>query len=64
MLDPLKKISIKIAKKFKIIINLFPALFLAEKGWDKPRKGEKNFRPQFHSYWSPARKFREKQQKN
>ena len=31
-LDPIKKIPIKIAKKFKIIKILFPTLFLAKMG--------------------------------
>ena len=41
ILDPVKKIAKKKAKKFKIIDNLFPALFLAETEWDRPREGEK-----------------------
>ena len=32
ILDPVKKIPIKIAKKFKIIKNLFPALFPGKTG--------------------------------
>ena len=60
ILDPVKKIPKKIAKKIKIIKNLFPALFIAKTGRDRTRKGEKNFRPQFRSYSTPARKFRKK----
>ena len=41
MLDPGKKISRKIAKKFKKLKNLFQEIFLAKTGWDRPRKGEK-----------------------
>ena len=47
----------KIAKKFKKLKNLFPALFLAKMGWDRPRKGEKNFSPEFRSCLTSARKF-------
>ena len=42
-----KKIAKKIAKKFKNLKNLFPALFLAKTGKDRPRKREKNFSPEF-----------------
>ena len=41
MLDPGKKFPKKIAKKFKKLKKLFPAWFLAETGWDRPRKREK-----------------------
>ena len=64
LLDPVKKIPKKIAKKFKIIKNLFPAVFLAKTGRDRTRKGEKNFRLQLRSYSTPARKFQKKSQKN
>ena len=47
----------KNSKNFK---NLFPALFLAKTGLDRPRKGEKNFSPEFRSYSTPARKFQKK----
>ena len=40
--------------------NPFPALFLAKMGLDRPRKREKNFSPEFHSYSTRARKFRKK----
>ena len=43
ILDPVKKIPNKIAKKFKKLKNLFPALFLAKTEWDRPRKREKKF---------------------
>ena len=59
-----KKNSEKIAKKFKKLKKLFPALFLAKIGLDRPRKREKNFRPEFRSYSTFARKFRKKQLKN
>ena len=47
----------KIKKKLK---NPFPALVLAETGWDGPRKREKHFSPEFRSYSTRARKFRKK----
>ena len=51
MLDPGKKISKKIAKKIKKLKkNHFPALFFAKAGWDRPRKREKIFSPEFRSY--------------
>ena len=37
-----------------------PALFLAKTGWDRPRKGGKNFSPKFRSYSIPEKKFRKK----
>ena len=43
--DPGKKIPKKIEKKFKKLKNLFPALFLAKTGWDRPRKWEKILLP-------------------
>ena len=58
-----KKNSEKIAKKFKKLKKLFPALFLAKIGLDRPRKREKNFRPEFRSYSTRARKFRKKKSK-
>ena len=39
-------------KKLK---NLFPTLFLAKTGWDRRRKREKNFTPEFHSYSTQAK---------
>ena len=60
ILDPGKKIPKKIAKNSKNLKNLFPALFLAKTGSDRPRKGEKNFSPEFRSYLTPERKFRNK----
>ena len=47
ILDPGKKIPKKIAKKLK---NLFLALFLAKTGWDRQRKREKKFSPEFRSH--------------
>ena len=60
ILDPAKKILKKIAKKFKKFKNHFPTLFLAETGWDSPRKRKKNFTSEFRSYSTRARKFRKK----
>ena len=60
ILDPGNKDPKKIAKKFKKLINLFPALFLAKMGWDRPRKKEKNFSAEFCSYPTRARKFQKK----
>ena len=50
ILDPGKKIPKKIAKKLKKLKNLFPTLFLAKTGRDRPRKRGKNFTPEFRSY--------------
>ena len=61
MLDPSKKIPKKIVRKFKKLLNLFPALFLAKTGWDKTKKWKQNFTPEFGSYSTRARKFRKKQ---
>ena len=52
-----RKFQKKKAKKFKKWNKLFPALFLAKMGWDRRRKREKNFRPEFCSYSTRARKF-------
>ena len=49
ILDQGKKVPKKIAKKFKKVKNLFPVLFSAETGWDRPRKRKKNFSPEFCS---------------
>ena len=62
MHDPGKKIPKKIAKKLKK--NLSPALFFAKTGWDRPRKREKKFSPEFRSYSDLGRKFRKKYEKN
>ena len=43
ILDRGKKIPKKIAKKLKKLKNLFPTLFLAKTGRDRPRKREKKF---------------------
>ena len=55
--------SEKIAKKLKKLKNLFPTLFLAKTGWDRPGKREKKFTPEFCLYSTQARKFRKKWQK-
>ena len=52
--------SKKNSKKLKKLKNLFPTLFLAKTGLDRPRKREKNFTPEFRSYSTQARKFRKK----
>ena len=49
-LDSGKKIPKKIAKKLKRLKNLFPTLFLAKTGRDRPGKRVKNFTPEFRSY--------------
>ena len=49
-LDPGKKIPKKIAKQFKKSKNLISALFLSNKGRERPRKGKKKFCPVFRSY--------------
>ena len=63
ILDPGKKNSKKIAKKFKKLKNLFPELFLAKTGLDGPGKREKNFTPKFSSYPTRGRKFQKKKAK-
>ena len=63
ILDLGKKIPKKIAKKLKKLKNLFPALFLAEMGWDKLTKREENFSPEFRSYSTQARKFQKNSRK-
>ena len=55
VLDSGKKIPKKIAKKLKKLKNLFPTLFLAKTGRDRPRKREKNFTPEFRSFSTQAR---------
>ena len=47
VLDPGKKIPIKMAKQFKKSKNLIPALFLSNKGRERPRKRKKKFCPEF-----------------
>ena len=49
ILDLGKKITKKIAKKFKKLKNLFLALFLAQTGWYRLRERQKNFGPEFPS---------------
>jgi len=44
----------------KIEKNLFPALFLAKTGRDRPRKREENFSTEFRSYSTRPRKFPKK----
>ena len=58
ILDSGKKIPKKIANKFKKLKNLFPTLFLAKTGWDRPRKREKNFTPEFRSYSTQTKKLK------
>ena len=50
-------------KNTKKLKNLFPTLFLAKTGFDRPRKIEKNFSHEFRSYSTRARKFQKKLQK-
>ena len=64
ILDPAKKIPKTIVKTLKKFKNLFPILFFAKTGSDRPRKREKNFTPEFRSYSTQARKFPKKRQKN
>ena len=58
ILDPGNKIPKRIAKKMQKLKNLFLILFSAKTRWDRPRKREKNFSPEFRSYSTRARKFR------
>ena len=64
MLDQGKKILKKLEKEFKKLKNLFQEIFLAKTGWDRPRKGEKNFSPELRSYSTRARKFQKKEKKS
>ena len=50
----------KIKKLLSSIIFSQNGMRLGENGWDGPRKGEKNFSPEFCSYSTPVRKFRKK----
>ena len=59
ILDPGKKIPKKIEKKFKKLKNLFPALFLAKTGLDRPRKREK-FQSQIPFILNPGKKIPKK----
>ena len=56
ILDSGKKIPKKITNKLKKLKNLFPTLFLAKTGWDRPRKREKHFTPEFRSYSTQTKK--------
>ena len=58
---PRQENSKKNSKKISKIKNLFPALFSAQTGWDRPRKGKKKkFRREFCSCQTRARKFQKK----
>ena len=57
--------SKKIAKKFKKLENIIPALFLSKPGWDRPRKRKKNLvlnsvptRPGLENSKNIAKKFK------
>ena len=63
ILDPAKKIPKKVGKKLKNFKNLFPTLFLAKTGRDRPWKREKNFTPEFRSYSTQTRKFQKNSKK-
>ena len=63
ILDPDKKIPKKIAKKLRKLKNLFPTLFLAKTGRDRPRKREKKFTSKCRSYSTQTRKFQKNSQK-
>ena len=63
ILDPAKKILKKIVKKFKKFKNLFPILFLAKTGWDRPRQRDKNFTPESRSNSTQTRKFQKNSKK-
>ena len=63
ILDPGKKIPIKIVMKLKKLKNHCPTFFLAKMGCDRPRKIEKNFTSEFRSNPPRARKFRKSSKK-
>jgi len=54
------KISRKIAKKFKKLKNIIPALFPSKPGIDRTRNREKKNCPEFHFYPTWARNFQQK----
>ena len=58
--EPGQKIPKIIAKIFKKLKNITPALFLSKPRWDRSRKREKSFSPEFRSYPTLARKFPKK----
>ncbi len=60
ILDSGKKIPKKIAKKFKKLKNLFPALFIAKTGWDRPRKRKKKFYTRIPFILDPGKKIPKK----
>ena len=60
MLDPGKNLPRKMAKKFKKLKKLIPALFQSKMGCEWPRNREKKFCPEFRSYSTRPRKFRNK----
>ena len=55
ILDPAKEIPKKIEKKFKKFKNHILTLFLAETGWDRPRKRKKNVTSELRSNSTRAR---------
>ena len=59
---PRKKIPKKIAKKFKKLKNPFSALFLANTGLDRPRKGKK-IQPRILFILDPGKKIPKKIEK-
>ena len=63
ILDSGEKIPKTIAKKLKKLKILFPNLFLAQTGWDRPRNREKNFTAEFRSYSIETRKFQKNSKK-
>ena len=60
ILDPGKKILKKIVKKFKKLLNLFPALFLAHTGRDKPKKVKTKFYSRIPFIVDPGKKIQKK----
>ena len=63
ILDLGKKIPKKIAKKFKKLKNLFPVLFLAKTGQDRPRKREKKNLVPNSVHTQPGQEYYEKNTK-
>ena len=59
ILDPGKKIPKKIAKQFKKSKNLIPALFLSNKGRERPRKRKKKL-PRIPFILDPGKKIPKK----
>ena len=64
ILDPAKKIPIKIVKKLKKIKNPLSDIIFSQNRMRQAEKEKKNFTSEFRSIPTRARKFRKKLQEN